>query len=284
MSLTSKYLIIFLSLIHHLISADSNCLRRRSFHCPNLGLLQFPISNPNQTTCRGPLTIDCAGPSIQLENGGPWYDVVRRISESSFRIRDPLLQTRLNTSSCSSFVRGLSLPTSSPSISLRVSSRVTTVFRCNDPPLNQDPTLINQYFFAQNYTRFAGCPGFVVFYRSPGNWSEGGEVAVPEACQAVVLPLGGSRNVLGVLGLSGEFDVEWNVSAVCLDCYQRGGVCGSTNGNEFSCTSQGGNRKTVKVALLTESDRNFFPREGILIKTFHIKYLGSIEKIIQNKH
>ncbi|GFP85376.1 probable receptor-like protein kinase at1g67000 [Phtheirospermum japonicum] len=70
-----------------------------------------------------------------------------------------------------------------------------------------------------------GCPGLVI-YRPPGNGSYGGGVGVPEACQAVRMPLRGDENwdhrfVLG--DLSGVFDVEWNVSDVCAECDERVG-------------------------------------------------------------
>ncbi|KAK6134097.1 hypothetical protein DH2020_032155 [Rehmannia glutinosa] len=109
-------------------------------------------------------------------------------------------------------------------------------------------------FFAQNYTRFPGCPGFVVFYRSPANGSYNGEFAVPEDCQAVRLPFGGSENweqSSGIFsGLSAEFDVEWNVSDACLDCNRRGGRCGTDSINEFVCREDVGNR-ILRIILIT---------------------------------
>ncbi|KAL3631349.1 hypothetical protein CASFOL_024333 [Castilleja foliolosa] len=233
-------LFIFHSLMITTNSADSNC-QQQSLQCGNLGSLQFPLTNTNQPTC-GLITLNCTNPSsptIQLGDGGPWYDVLRRLSENRFRIRDPVLQTRLNTSSCNSFTRSLNNLPNSPSIHLNIPSPVLTSFQCNDPPPNQDLALINAYFFQQNYTRFGGCSGFVVFYRAPANGSYDGEFAVPEACQAVRLPFRGDVNWeqgFGVFsGLSGEFDVEWNVSDACLECVGRGGICRSDSENGFFC-------------------------------------------------
>jgi hypothetical protein len=81
------------------------------------------------------LAVNCDGtpPTIQLEWGGRPYEVINisytNTTQSTTRIKDPLLLDYLNTQKCESLTN-LTFP-SSPSISYEITSPNQTLFKCN---------------------------------------------------------------------------------------------------------------------------------------------------------
>ncbi|KAL3631350.1 hypothetical protein CASFOL_024334 [Castilleja foliolosa] len=250
-------LFIFLSLFHHLmIATNSNC--PQSLQCGDLGPLQFPLTNTNHPTC-GLVTLDCtnhSSPRIMLGDVGIWYDVLRRLSLNSFRIRYPIPPLSSDDlMSCNLFGQNLNNLPNSPSIYFNILSPVLTSFWCNDPPQYQDPALIDAYFLDLNYTQSLRCPRRgVVTYWPGGNGTRDVEFGVPEVCQAVRLPFQGNEvsehGYFNFSALSDEFDIEWNVNDVCVECNERSGICGTNIVDEFLCRQPEGNRTLQKILLI----------------------------------
>lgn len=195
------FMIFLFHLFPHLILSKSTC--PTSFDCPGLGSLGFPLVSNAQADC-GLFTVNCANsssPLLQLQTGGTWYEILRKISPNKFSIRDPTLQYLLQRNSCFSFTNQ-SLPTI-PFTSFAISPSIT-VFECfNIINLNET----NQNFQSYN------CSNFMVYYRNPANTSAYNQSVIPSPCFSAELPMNPTRHLNNLFELmSSNFTLEWNMS------------------------------------------------------------------------
>ncbi|KAG8366648.1 hypothetical protein BUALT_Bualt17G0101500 [Buddleja alternifolia] len=77
----------------------------------------------------------------------------------------------------------------------------------------------------------------------------GGGGSIPPECSVIELPRSGTPQSDELFGLlSAEFIVEWNVSADCSQCHERGGQCLTNNMNQFRCKRE---KSRLKLILAT---------------------------------
>lgn len=221
-----------LALLH---SVYSKC--PESFQCGNLGPLEFPFSDSNNTDC-GLITIDgcdSGNPTIQFTNGEDRYsiDIVDKISTNQFLVNDPMLQNHLNNISCFSF-RNLPLPQSA-SVFFTVSPNLT-LFTCYSEFYSQQRAVYFQHYQSLN------CTLSTIYYRFPP-LDQGNSIPPPE-CSMIQLPVKSVSNyspqpfdLFDIL--TADYTLEWNASDDCYQCHNGGGRCLSNSMGGFHCKKGG---------------------------------------------
>ncbi|KAG8366654.1 hypothetical protein BUALT_Bualt17G0102100 [Buddleja alternifolia] len=177
-------------------------------------------------------------PQIQFDVRGYKYEIQHNLSTNRFMLRDYVLQSHLISRSCASF-ENLSLP-KSPFASFAIPHNLT-LFRCENRSYSER---IQAYF--GNYSNQT-CNSFTVYYRNLETVGGGG--SIPPECSVIELPRSGTPQSDELFGLlSAEFIVEWNVSADCSQCHERGGQCLTNNMNQFRCKRE---KSRLKLILAT---------------------------------
>ncbi|XP_073059408.1 LEAF RUST 10 DISEASE-RESISTANCEUS RECEPTOR-LIKE PROTEIN KINASE-like 1.1 [Primulina eburnea] len=227
MAVSIPLLVFFLLLID---SSASKC--PKSFNCGNLTSLEFPLALSQKTGC-GLLMVNCtepANPRIQLTGDGRQYQILEKISVNRFKLVDPVIQEGLKISqSCLTF-RNVSFPFI-PATSLSFTPNLT-FFTCDNRSNVSEET---QALF-KGYRNYTGCGGFTVFYSNSTDRFPPGSGGVIPDCAAVQMPVKLNQDSGDLFSmLTGEFELEWNVSEECVACHNRGGQCLANNLNKFEC-------------------------------------------------
>ncbi|KAG8366643.1 hypothetical protein BUALT_Bualt17G0101000 [Buddleja alternifolia] len=181
---------------------------------------------------------DSGFPQVHFDFRGNPYEILHKNETNRFLLRDYVLQSHLIPPSCASF-ENLSLP-KSRFASFAISPNLT-LFRCENRSYSEH---IQGYF--QNYSS-QNCSTFIMYYRNPQTAGGGG--SIPPECSVIEVP----RNSTAVSDelfnlISAEFTVEWNVSANCSQCHERGGQCLTNNMNQFRCKRE---KSRLKLILAT---------------------------------
>nr|POE84435.1 leaf rust 10 disease-resistance locus receptor-like protein kinase-like 1.1 [Quercus suber] len=137
------------------------------FVCGKVGKIHFPFANDTSPDCGLLILHDCGDPrqmktpKIELERNGTLYDVETISQANSIQIKDPLLQSVLDSNSCES-LKNWTLPSPiSPFISFQRVSGNLTLFKC-DRALNiTPPTGNNKKALVIGFA--TGCSALIIF-------------------------------------------------------------------------------------------------------------------------
>ncbi|XP_073138254.1 LEAF RUST 10 DISEASE-RESISTANCEUS RECEPTOR-LIKE PROTEIN KINASE-like 2.1 isoform X2 [Henckelia pumila] len=214
----------------------------KTFTCGNLTSLEFPLAASDKPEC-GLFTVDCTepvNPRIQLTGGGKQYQILEKISANKLKLLDPVLENDLNISRSCLILRDLQIPFN-PMASLTYSPNIT-VFTCDA----KSDASGKAWDLFKGYRNFTGCGGFTVFYSNSSDRipSSSGEF---QGCAIVQVPVKSNQDSEELFDMvTGEFELEWNVSEDCLACHNRGGQCLADNLNHFQCIKDSPN-VTVQI-------------------------------------
>ena len=228
--MASVYLFVFFVLSHLLVhSAEEGNLNPPPcpfFHCGKFGSVSFPFEKSTNSYC-GLLTVACdeTTPSIQLGRDGRSYDVINisqsNTSYATIRVKDRVLQEHLNLRRCS-LLGTLTFP-NSPFVSFEVTSPNQTLFKCKHTlnltaPINLKNT---------------SCYDYNIYYSHSNHTSP----SFPPECSIIQLPKSGTSPDDADLYalLTADFNLEVHVSRECISCYNKGGQCQNSGGEEFYC-------------------------------------------------
>ena len=201
------------------------------FVCGKVGKIGFPFANDTSPECGLLILHDCGDPhhmktpKIKVErNGTLLYDVETISQANTIQIKDPQLQSVLDSNGCES-LKNWTLPSlSSPFISFqRVPSNLTLLFKCNRA-LNIPPPI--------GFNR-TNCSNYDFYYRPPPY-----NLALsPPKCPIIQLPLHwkNKSNDLFKL-LSAEILLEVRVTEDCRECFMKGGQCKTDDKGKYYCT------------------------------------------------
>ena len=200
------------------------------FFCGKVGKIGFPFANDTSPECGLLILHDCGDPhhmktpKIKLERNGTLYDVENISQANTIQIKDPQLQSVLDSNGCKS-LKNWTLPSpSSPFISFqRVPPNLTLLFKCNRALNIPPPTGFNR----------TNCSNYDIYY-SPPHYNLS---LSPPKCPIIQLPLNwkNKSNDLFKL-LSAEFLLEVRVTEDCRECFMKGGRCKTDDKGKYYCT------------------------------------------------
>nr|GMD23505.1 zinc finger A20 and AN1 domain-containing stress-associated protein 8-like [Ipomoea batatas] len=205
----------------------SNC--PKGFSCGNISNLEFPFAQHTQPHC-GLIGVDCDAkplPKLQLGMGGKWYQFVNIYSVANdiiLILEDSKLQRLFDTHNYSNLNYTLQFPYS-PSMTFRnlearVATNMTTYYKCN----------YSQADDICNYERYNCLDGIRFYFKHP---------LVPKnpKCVAATCTLYPSPVIVKQTNalLTAGFELEFQVSKDCYECYYGGGQCTADSNNEFQC-------------------------------------------------
>ncbi|KAL8470760.1 hypothetical protein ACS0TY_033360 [Phlomoides rotata] len=233
MALVKIIFFMFVCRLLLLNPADSEC--EKSFRCGGLSSLEFPLSRVDDPECGVFLVDGCDSdnPIIQLEAGGRWYEILRKVSQNSLSIRDPEMDRLSKAKNCYTF-HNLSMP-KSPHSSFIVSPNIT-FFTC-----------WTQTHF--EYYSSKDCPPFTLYFPNTAGDPDPPEVIpLPQQCSLSRAPFRFNPDSSEAFQMiTAEFTLEWNVYDNCSNCHNGGGQCLTNTRNEFVCKR--GNRSKWNLAL-----------------------------------
>ncbi|CAN4124855.1 unnamed protein product [Withania somnifera] len=192
----------------------SSCTKE--FQCGNLGNLSYPFYK-----------------STELDCGLVKYQALSKYGVF-INLKDPILGNLLESNSCKTFDRNISLPVS-PSITYRIFPFVT-LFKCNS---SQKST--HEFFSSKKYQSYNLCESFILYYNKADHYYAGFQF--PSSCSFIQLPvLQNSEEKTNDNGLfhilTDEVVLGWTVSDECNQCHYTGGRCQTDNTtNNFLCSN-----------------------------------------------
>ncbi|KAK7841047.1 leaf rust 10 disease-resistance locus receptor-like protein kinase-like 1.1, partial [Quercus suber] len=246
------------------------------FVCGKVGKIHFPFANDTSPDCGLLILHDCGDPrqmktpKIELERNGTLYDVETISQANSIQIKDPLLQSVLDSNSCES-LKNWTLPSPiSPFISFQRVSGNLTLFKC-DRALNITPPT--------GFDR-TNCSIYDIYYSPHYNLTPS-----PPKCPIIQLPLNsqnkGSNDLFRLL--SAEIILEVRVTRDCRECYIKGGQCKTDNKGKYYCTkgTKGKLHDGREVAVKRLYEHNYrrleqFLNEVKILTRLHHKNLVSL--------
>ena len=163
-------------------------------------------------------------PKIKLErNGTLLYDVETISQSNTIQIKDPQLQSVLDSNRCES-LKNWTLPSpSSPFISFQRVPRNLTLFKCNRALNIPTPSGFNR----------TNCSNYDIYY-SPPHYNL---TLAPPKCPIIQLPLNGQYKSNDLFRLlSAEISLEVRMTEDCRQCYIEGGQCKTDNKGKYYCT------------------------------------------------
>ncbi|KAI4357783.1 hypothetical protein L6164_001709 [Bauhinia variegata] len=234
--------LIFSQLVILLSAQNPNC--PISFHCGDLGTIQFPFADAQHRDC-GLLVIhgcDSNDPSalkyIQFDNAGELFQVTG-VGESFVSVRDFHLQEKLLSRNCDAFTHNRSLDSlpliNSAIVAYRFDYENSSVIRCN--------RTVNASFLGSYDSKYTGCPGYDLYLGYGGK-------RYPEECSTVQIQIQNYNNIKDPFSsAAAEITVTVQVSDDCSKChYEKEGQCRlDTNGQFFCATAEEETGKTLLV-------------------------------------
>ena len=200
------------------------------FVCGKVGKIGFPFANDTSPECGLLILHDCGDPhqmktpKIKLEkNGTLLYDVKTVFQANTIQIKDPQLQSVLDSNRCES-LKNWTLPSlSSPFISFQRVPLNLTLFKCNRALNIPPPTGFNR----------THCSNYDIYY-SPPHYNL---TLSPPKCPIIQLPLNWKNKSNDLFRLlSAEISLEVRVTEDCRQCYIEGGQCKADNKGKYYCT------------------------------------------------
>ena len=160
-----KTLIIFLSQLLLLVSAQDDGKCSPSFNCGYLGLIKFPFTTTKQPHC-GLLAIHgCeehdpyAPKTVKLSNSTSRSYTVLQVEPRTIGILDEKQDHYLKTRNCTIFTGvNFTLPHTSPLASFHIKYNIT-IFRCNHS--------LKIVTFPKYFYRYSNCPEYDIYYGLP---------------------------------------------------------------------------------------------------------------------
>ncbi|KAL2948096.1 hypothetical protein AAZX31_20G107400 [Glycine max] len=160
-----KTLIIFLSQLLLLVSAQDDGKCPPSFNCGYLGLIKFPFTTTKQPHC-GLLAIHgCeehdpyAPKTVKLSNSTSRSYTVLQVEPRTIGILDEKQDHYLKTRNCTIFTGvNFTLPHTSPLASFHIKYNIT-IFRCNHS--------LKIVTFPKYFYRYSNCPEYDIYYGLP---------------------------------------------------------------------------------------------------------------------
>lgn len=230
------FVVFFLSRVLLLHSAEeergSNC--PHDFYCGQLGKMRFPFYSSNINSTCGLFKLNCSGSvqTIQLVEGGRWYEVKRVSQADDLILTDTVLRDHINSKNyCNIFDNYLTLP-SSPWFSFAVNKSLS-LFVCNRTQHAEFPEGFN----------YATCKDHRIYY---GDVQNNSTQSFSSQCSGILLPVNEELRKCGSLSkcLNATFFVDVKIPPHCYGCHFSGGQCQINRQGDYECA--GSRRHNMK--------------------------------------
>ncbi|XP_061368214.1 uncharacterized protein LOC133311215 [Gastrolobium bilobum] len=218
----------------------------RSFHCGELGDIQFPFTNKTNPKCGLPIR-GCddqnAAKEVQLANQ-TWYEIESIEGNNSIFVTDHNLRGLLSSRSCNAFSYYLNaiLPPNSPILHFQIEMEHNiSLLRCK----NTSSRRINQYI------KYTSCNGYDIYYptQSPGTYTSS-----ENACSTIhlpILPIGYNFTDL-FKSFAAAIRILILLTDECRECYENGGQWQLHRGLFHCASSKGMQHENSESTLIHE--------------------------------